>query len=69
MYAQLFYISEEDNHYPQTDKFWIDPIFENLLTIPEGHEGNNAYWNYTPDESRFNNQIGGLTLTDFNTSI
>lgn len=52
MYAQLFYISWEGNHYPQTDRVLIDDSLEGLLSIPKEHEGNEAYWRYTEQSQR-----------------
>lgn len=66
MYAQLFYISEEDNHYPQTDKVVIDDSLENLLAIPEWCAGNEAYWNYTNLSERQSALSNGLSVVDNN---
>lgn len=69
MYAQLFYISEEGNHYPQTNKLLIDDSLNGLLNLPEWSQGNDAYWNYTELNDRQINLIGGYSITDFNANI
>jgi hypothetical protein len=69
MYAQLFYISEEGNHYPQTDRLQIDDSLENCLLIPKEHEGNNAYWEYYTLSDRENSLQGGWHITDNNSAI
>ena len=69
MFAQLFYISEEGNHYPQTDRVVIDSSLENLLTIPDWCAGNDAYWQYTELSERQLALSGSLSMVDFNSQI
>lgn len=66
MYAQLFYKSEEGNYYPRTDRVFIDDSLEGLLSIPEEHEGNNAFWEYYQQSQRQADMSGGWHLTDNN---
>ena len=66
MYAQLFYISEEGNHYPQTERVFIDDILEGLLAIPDEHEGNNAYWYYFEQSEKQADLSGGWNPVDNN---
>lgn len=65
-YAQLFFISEEGNHYPKTDKILIDPSLRGLLKLPSEADGNNAYWHYTDFNENELALIGGYQTTDFN---
>lgn len=46
MFAQLFYESEEGNVYPITERVRIDNSLVGLLSIPEEHKENNAFWMY-----------------------
>jgi hypothetical protein len=69
MYAQLFYLSEEGNSYPQTERLLIDDSLEGLLTIPLECEGNNAYWEYSHLSEREFSLFGGNSIVDFNSNI
>jgi len=66
MYAQLFYISEEGNHYPKTDRVFISDSLVDLLTVPKEHEGNEAYWRYTNQSQKQSDLTGGWHPTDNN---
>jgi len=67
MYAQLFYKSEEGNVYPQTGRLFIDDSLEGLLSIPDEHEGNNAYWEYFNQSQLQSDLSGGWHPVDNNT--
>lgn len=69
MYAQLFYLSEEGNSYPQTEKLLIDDNLYGLLIISDCHKGNNAYWEYSDFSERQISIGGGYTTVDFNSNI
>jgi len=69
MYAQLFYISEEGNHYPQTERLLIDDSLEGLLIITEEQEYNNAYWEYYHLSEKEAAIYGGYSIVDFNSKI
>ena len=69
MYAQLFYLSEEGNSYPQTERLVMDDSLEGLLIIPEEHKGNNAYWEYFHLSEREFSLYGGNSIVDFNSNI
>ena len=66
MYAQLFYCSEEGNYYPQTDRVYIDDSLVGLLTVPEEHKGNDAFWQYYEQSERQAAMSGGWHITDNN---
>ena len=66
IYAQLFYVSEEGNHYPQTDRLAIDKSLKGLLKVPTEHDGNNAYWHYYDFSEREIALKGGWHITDNN---
>jgi hypothetical protein len=69
MYAQLYYLSEEGNSYPKTERLLIDDSLEGLLIIPEEHQGNNAYWEYSQYSEREISLYGGNSIVDFNSNI
>ena len=66
MYAQLFYKSEEDNIYPVTDRVFIDDSLEGLLSVPQEHEGNDAFWDYFEQSQRQSDLSGGWHPVDNN---
>lgn len=69
MYAQLFYISEEGNHYPQTERLHIDDSLAGCLKVPKEHEGNEAYWKYYNQSDYEFALSGGWHITDNNMPI
>lgn len=69
MYAQLFYLSEEGNSYPQTQKLLIDDNLYGLLIIADEHKGNDAYWEYSHLSEREYFLFGGNSTVDFNSNI
>lgn len=68
MYAQLYYKSEEGNIYPKTQRLFINDSLEGLLTIPEEHEGNDAFWMYFDESERQAAVSGGWHPIDNNIS-
>jgi len=66
MYAQLFYKSEEGNIYPQTERLFIDDSLEDLLSISDEHDGNDAFWMYFNESQRQSDLTGSWHPIDNN---